>query len=392
MGRCFLAFAVMGIAALGWGDEPLAQRFANPPEGYQPWTNPVARMAMGQRGVPFSRNAVWWEEGQPWLTYLRRCQVLMKEGVFVEDGPKADFTCEGAGLTYLHRRAGDTDIYFVNNPAWSTVSAECLFRVSGKVPEFWNAEDGRVTPAAVFKDEGGETRLPLRLYPAGSLFVLFRPGESKRHATRLVFTPAAPDAPVVQAKPRPIGDNPAYQVELEKRGPLLLAWQPGTFEITLADGRTVKKQVYEVPVPFALDGPWQVYFQAEGGAPEKAVFGQLVPWAQRAEAGIRAFSGSAVYEKTLRVPDDLMGPGRRMILDLGAVRNRATVTLNDQALGVLWKPPYVVDVTQQLKVGENALRVTVMNSCVKRLFGDEPPEAGLLGPACIRTVFELPGR
>ncbi len=302
------------------------------------------------------------------------------------DGLPPDFSCEGAGLVHRHRREGDADIYFVSNPALTNVSAECLFRVTGKVPEFWDAADGSAKPAPVFKDEGGQTRLPLRLGPAGSLWIAFRPGESKRHATRLVFTP-------VESREKTGLADGAYDVELEKRGPLLLAWQPGTFEITLADGRTVKKQVYEVPAPFAVDGPWRVRFQKGQGPAENVVLDRLGAWPRRAEAGLHdGFRGPVAYEKSVRVPDDLMGPGRRMMLDLGAVRDVAVVTLNGQELGGLRKAPFVADVTAQLKVGENALRIEVTGRRDDRLSGGEPPAAGLLGPVCIRTVFELPGR
>jgi hypothetical protein len=325
--RLSLLFTIMGVAASGLGAD-LAQSFAQP--------------------------AAKGEEEKPWLTYLARSQVLLSAGdVAAEEGSAPDCSCCGAGLGYRRRRAGDADIYFVTNSTLTNLSAECVFRISGKVPEFWNPADGSIAPVPVFVVEAGQTRLPLRFAPAGSAFVVFRPGESKRHATRLVFTPSASEEQTVSA-------IPAYEVRMEKRGPLLLAWQPGTFDITLADGRTVKKQVYEVPAPFAVEG-------------------------------VCPLAGWVAYEKRLLVPDDLMGPGRRMVLDLGRVSHAAAVTLNGRELGVLWRPPYVVDVTEHLKVGENALRVRLTN---RRASGADslPSEPGQLGPVCIRTVFELPGR
>ena len=45
-------------------------------------------------------------------------------------------------------------------------------------------------------------------------------------------------------------------------------------------------------------------------------------------------------------------------------------------MGILWKPPYRVDVTDVLRTGENSVEIEVTNLWVNRLIGDEqlPPE------------------
>jgi hypothetical protein len=49
----------------------------------------------------------------------------------------------------------------------------------------------------------------------------------------------------------------------------------------------------------------------------------------------------------------------------------AEVILNGKDLGILWNPPYRVDVTQTLEIGENTLEIKVVNLWVNRLIGDE---------------------
>jgi hypothetical protein len=98
------------------------------------------------------------------------------------------------------------------------------------------------------------------------------------------------------------------------------------------------------------------------------------------------------------------------------VRDLATVRLNDQPLGTLWKPPFRVDVTDQLRTGGNELEIAVTNQWTNRIFGDAraasdeervlngggsgrrggygfgprvPPTSGLLGP--VRLVREATG-
>jgi hypothetical protein len=63
-------------------------------------------------------------------------------------------------------------------------------------------------------------------------------------------------------------------------------------------------------------------------------------------------------------------PGERLSLDLGKVGVLASVKLNGQDLGVLWKEPFASDVTRVLKPGRNVLEVRAVNLWVNRLVAD----------------------
>ena len=106
---------------------------------------------------------------------------------------------------------------------------------------------------------------------------------------------------------------------------------------------TVTDAQERVP-PVLVPGPWQVTFLNGRGAPSSPVtFDALTPWNEHADDGIRYYSGSAIYRKT--IPDPRTSPTERLILDLGDVKNIATVTVNGKTFHVLWKPPYRVDIT-----------------------------------------------
>ena len=49
----------------------------------------------------------------------------------------------------------------------------------------------------------------------------------------------------------------------------------------------------------------------------------------------------------------------------------AAVRVNGKDAGVLWKPPFTVEVTKFLKAGRNKLEVKVTNLWPNRLIGDE---------------------
>jgi len=52
----------------------------------------------------------------------------------------------------------------------------CTFRVSGKTPEAWFPDTGRIEPITAFAETDGCTRIPLRFEPSGSMFVIFKNG------------------------------------------------------------------------------------------------------------------------------------------------------------------------------------------------------------------------
>jgi len=68
-------------------------------------------------------------------------------------------------------------------------------------------------------------------------------------------------------------------------------------------------------------------------------FDKLISWPDSPDAGIKYFSGTATYRKTLSIPSNLLGSGRRLYLDLGDVQVIARLSLNGKDLGILWKPP-----------------------------------------------------
>ena len=88
------------------------------------------------------------------------------------------------------------------------------------------------------------------------------------------------------------------------------------------------------------------------------VLPELVSLHKHAEAGVRYFSGTATYSKTLPVSADAVAHGKRLYVDLGRVEVLAEIRMNGRDLGTLWKPPYRVDVTEAVRPGD-VLRLEV---------------------------------
>jgi hypothetical protein len=84
------------------------------------------------------------------------------------------------------------------------------------------------------------------------------------------------------------------------------------------------------------------------------------------DAEARHFSGKANYRAQFIVPEKRS----KVLLDLGRVEVMASVRVNGRELGILWKPPYRVDVTDAVIAGTNTLEIAVVNLWANRLIGD----------------------
>jgi len=216
-------------------------------------------------------------------------------------------------LMFVHRKVGDDEIYWVNNRTNNVENLEATFRVEGKTPEVWHPETGRIEEAS-YNIVNGRTTVPLRLEPNDAVFVVFR----KKAAT-----------------------------------PSLMLTQ------------LVETQLAEI------EGAWKVSFQPDRGAPAQIELDQLSSWSENSDPGVKYFSGTGSYTKTIQAPADWFKGDSQIWLDLGEVKNLAEVIVNGKSLGIVWKTPFRVNVTDQLKQGENALEVKVTNLWVNRLIGDQ---------------------
>ncbi len=174
------------------------------------------------------------------------------------------------------------------------------------------------------------------------------------------------------------GAEPVATVHSVARGRLLVeAREPGHYALKTAAGVTREWTVTDLPAPMELDGPWELRFPPNWGAPAQVTLPKLISWSDASDPGMKYFSGTATYRKTFRVPRGLTASNRRLWLDLGNVQVMAAVKLNGRDLGERWKPPYRVDVTRALKTGDNALEIRVVNLWPNRLIGDQqlPPDS-----------------
>ena len=120
--------------------------------------------------------------------------------------------------------------------------------------------------------------------------------------------------------------------------------------------------------PFKISEPWELKFLSQQGAEDKTLQ-ELVSWINFNDES-RYYSGTAIYQTQFNYPHNPQ-KGDLYFLDLGAVYHTARVKLNGQDMGVLWKPPYRVELSMHLKPGKNHLEIEVTNLWANRMIGDE---------------------
>jgi hypothetical protein len=66
----------------------------------------------------------------------------------------------------------------------------------------------------------------------------------------------------------------------------------------------------------------------------------------------------------------------KIYLDLGDVHELAGVKVNGKSCGIVWCPPFRVEISGVVKPGENKLEVEVVNFWPNRIIGDAGLAAG----------------
>jgi hypothetical protein len=181
-----------------------------------------------------------------------------------------------------------------------------------------------------------------------------------------------------QDHPPSSGSGPAdpADFQLDANGKIIvLTRQPGNYTISTADGRTHSLTVPQPPASRPINEPWMVTFP---GLSSPLPFNELVSWTTHSDAGVKYFSGTAVYRTSFEAPATKMG--ERVMLDLGRVESMAEVTLNGRNMGWLWMSPSRVDITEIVKAGANTLEVKVINTWHNRLVGQKHEPAAFSAP------------
>ena len=220
--------------------------------------------------------------------------------------PDVTFSPKAPDVGFIHRQLSGGDLYFLANTSNRPLSVLASFRHAAKYAEWWDPFSGHASPVK----------------NAAKVEISFQPYES-----RLIFFTNS------VIKPEPVGNPKATSKDID------------------------------------LSNDWSLTFS---GSNQTIHMAALHSWSE--EEPFKYYSGQVNYEKTIDLPADLTSR-TSMVLDFGEgtpvaiperlatfnlraylegpVREAAEVFVNGQRAGVVWHPPYTLDVSAFLKPGKN---------------------------------------
>jgi hypothetical protein len=251
---------------------------------------------------------------------------------------------DGDAVSFVEKTDGMRRLYFVANDR--DASKPVAFTVNLPTPagaEIWSGWTGEIQPQPVIAAPDG-LQVELVLPPNGSAIV--------------VFDPASP----------PVASNGI------QTAPPVLSER-------------------------AVNGPWDFHAEGHGfGGRNVKLDTKLAALADWGEVkGVSDLAGTGTYRTVLKVGADFAATGHSVILDLGAVHDAATVTVNRMTFPSMLFPPFKLDITQAIRAGDNALTVEVVNMSQNAMVdpsatGFSAPRtlpAGLIGPVMFESCAKL---
>jgi len=115
----------------------------------------------------------------------------------------------------------------------------------------------------------------------------------------------------------------------------------------------------------AITGNWNLKFISGGPSlPKATTVTDLQSWTALNEEGVKEFSGTAEYSISFNKPTVA---ATSYLLDLGDVKESATVIVNGKKLATLIGPTYLVTIPASLLKASNQLQIIVTNGMANRI-------------------------
>ena len=215
---------------------------------------------------------------------------------------------------FRHRRAQETDIYFVANVSPHPKCLLVALPEDDRPKTIWDPETGMIYAPTGGMDGGGD--IPLTLREFQSVFII--------------------------------------------------ACTPGDVPRSLPTWPHSKSRLIEL---LQLDKEWSLQV-SEDASPINLT--RLVSWTELPT--FTHYSGSGLYRTEFEIEQMTTSQYAQIWLELGEVREVAEVSVNEFSAGVTWKRPHILDITQALRPGRNCLEIRVTNLLINRVLGQPDPD------------------
>ena len=269
-------------------------------------------------------------------------------------------------LLFIHKKVDNDDIYFVVNQEDKPVHTECLFRITGKLPEIWNPQYGNTYRQLVYTKEEGRIRIPVDFQSRGSLFIVFSDEDVKEHIVAVqrdgvqIF-PVLQNADMNIYFPEIKFDNNKVSITSDFAGEYTLTSNQGKDYSVTSSGN----DIFEI-----TDFKGEISFESATGTPGPVKISDFQFWTGFDNPDVKYYSGKAKYTIPFALPKDFLSGEDSLELSLGMLKATGEVILNSKKLGYAWMPGQVFKISGLLLQGENTLEIIVANVYRNRLIGD----------------------
>ena len=304
---------------------------------------------------------------------------------------------EELDIHWIHRETADAHIYFIASKHDKPVDATLSFRVTGVFPQLWNAFNGEQQDAKIWSESNTRTNVALSFASSGSTIVVFSKGKQMPYASKVMHD----DKVVLDTETGwyHIHDTDDLPIAMWKDD-RFVASKSGSYQFYQDKDKTAQKITIKERV---LQKDWELQFDQGWDTPESMSVPELKSLTDLPNNAVKHYSGTTVYTKTFDVPVT----GTDTMIDLGKVANIAELWCNGKKIGVKWAPPFVFDISNAIKKGQNTIEVKVTNTWRNQLIFDNqrpqdqkktwttnPPKkdetdlevSGLIGPVVLKTI------
>jgi hypothetical protein len=245
--------------------------------------------------------------------------------------PDVSFSPKAPEIGFIHRTLASGELYFISNTANHAVKTQAQFRGAKSNAEYWDPFTGGTSRI------GNAAKIDISLQAYESRLIVFTDDVSKQKAETVSATESK-------------------YIDLSSDWKLTFTDLNQT--ITMA-----KLHSWSDEEPFKYHSG-TVHYTKTIDIPAATISGNSL--------ALDFGEGTPVP-----IPDPLPEFNMRAYLD-GPVREAAEVYVNGQRVGVVWHPPYSIDLSKELKAGKNELAIIVGNTAINSMAGQSLPDYRLL--------------